>query len=463
MKKILLIFTGMLIAFVAYSQVPQAFKYQAVVRDNSGNLMIDQSIDFQVDILQGSVDGTTVYSETHSASSNAYGLVNLEIGSGTTTDEFSEIDWGADSYFIKLSVNGDEMGTSQLLSVPYALHAETAENVNVPGYTATEILALTPEEGDAVINTSESNYQIYLDGSWVAFQGSCWPEPTAANAGSDQIISDGTIIATLSANTPETNHGTGSWSIISGEGGSFADANNPNTTFTGQPQTEYTLRWTISTTCNSSYADIKIGFGIVGFFHLTGGPVMVNGKSWVFSPTSSEGDGIYKATADLEFEDPIPDGILGLIGLPSEYEDEFTFVHDLSYTHDVKNDSSVTDIIFAVENGINYRPSLEDVMVLAPFTPEAATFTYTEETDLTLEVTSEDDSENSWEVTWPDVNVIEIEGGTEFVGIRDFTRKYIVFDIEADHLQIGMFISTTGGSKMNYPSHVLIMTLIPKQ
>ena len=158
MKKFLLIFTGMLIVLVAYSQSPQAFKYQAVVRDNSGTLMTDQSIDFQADILQGSVDGTTVYSETHSALSNAYGLVNLAIGSGTTTDEFSEIDWGADSYFIKLSVNGDEMGTTQLLSVPYALHAETAENVNVPGYTASEIMALTPEEGDAVINTSESKY-----------------------------------------------------------------------------------------------------------------------------------------------------------------------------------------------------------------------------------------------------------------------------------------------------------------
>jgi len=195
---------------------------------------------------------------------------------------------------------------------------------------------------------------------------------------------------------------------------------------------------------------------------LTGGPSATNGKTWMFSQTAGEGDGIFKATDDLEYEDPITDGILGLIGLASEYEDEFTFKHDLSYTHDVKNDSVVADIIYAMLNGISFRQSAEDIIVLAPFTPAAATFTYTEDTDLTLEVVDKDDDEVTSNVTWSDLSVLEIAGGTEFLGILDFTRKYMILDIAVDELQVGIFVSTSEGSKMNIPKHVLIMTFVPK-
>ena len=122
----------------------------------------------------------------------------------------------------------------------------------------------------------------------------------------------------------------------------------------------------------------------------------------------------------------------------------------------------VTDIIFAMINQIPFRPSAEDVIVLCPFIPSAATFTFTEGTDLTLETTSDSDNENIWETTWSGVTVLEIEGGAEFLGVMDFTRKYIVFNISVDALQLGIFVSATEGSKMNYPSHLLRMTFIPK-
>ena len=64
MKKILLAITGLFIACLIYAQAPQAFKYQAVVRDNAGNLIIEQAVNFQIDILKGSVEGSTVYSAT---------------------------------------------------------------------------------------------------------------------------------------------------------------------------------------------------------------------------------------------------------------------------------------------------------------------------------------------------------------------------------------------------------------
>jgi PKD repeat protein len=192
---------------------------------------------------------------------------------------------------------------------------------------------------------------------------------------------------------------------------------------------------------------------------LTGGPAAKNGKSWSFGTVAGSGDGIYKADADFTMEDPIPSGILTFIGLQSEYEDQFIFHNDMSYTHDARNDSVVCNIIYAMLNQIPFRPSAEDAIVLAPFTPAASTFTFTEGTDLKLEVTSDDDKDNTWEVTWSDVDVLEVKG-TEFFGLQDFTRKYIVFNIAPDQLQLGIFISATDGSKLNYPSHMIKMTFV---
>ena len=86
-------------------------------------------------IQQGSIGGTTVYQETFSPTTNAYGLVNLEIGSGTVVSgDFTTIDWSAGPYFIETAVDvtgGTSyavMGTSQLMSVPYALYAKTSGN-----------------------------------------------------------------------------------------------------------------------------------------------------------------------------------------------------------------------------------------------------------------------------------------------------------------------------------------------
>jgi hypothetical protein len=123
------------IALTSFGQAPEGFKYQAVVRD-AGNLILNnQSVGMQLTILQGALPGTAVYTETFAPTTNAFGLVNLEIGKGSSTDEFNTIDWAAGSYFIETAVDitgGTSyvvMGTSQLMSVPYALHAKTAENV----------------------------------------------------------------------------------------------------------------------------------------------------------------------------------------------------------------------------------------------------------------------------------------------------------------------------------------------
>lgn len=135
MKKItILIAIFCLSVTTMIAQSPEGFKYQAVVRNSSNEIISNQSIGIQMSILQGSSVGTAVYTEVFTPTSNAYGLVNLEIGTGTTSDDFALIDWANGSFFIETSmdvsggVNYVVMGTSQLMSVPYALHAKTAEN-----------------------------------------------------------------------------------------------------------------------------------------------------------------------------------------------------------------------------------------------------------------------------------------------------------------------------------------------
>lgn len=114
------------------AQSPESFKYQAVIRNNSGEVIKDKAVSIKISILQSSISGSVVYVEDHSVVTNSIGLVNLNIGNGTTSDVFSSIDWSNGPYFTKIELDADggtsytEIGTSQLLSVPYALYATKA-------------------------------------------------------------------------------------------------------------------------------------------------------------------------------------------------------------------------------------------------------------------------------------------------------------------------------------------------
>lgn len=132
-KQILNTIAAVGIALISFAQAPNSFKYQAVIRDASSLILSNQNVGMQFVIQQGAPGGTAVYTETFSPTTNDYGLINVEIGTGTTSDDFSTIDWSAGPYFIETAVDVtggttySTMGTSQLLSVPYALHAKTAE------------------------------------------------------------------------------------------------------------------------------------------------------------------------------------------------------------------------------------------------------------------------------------------------------------------------------------------------
>ena len=137
MKKGLLttIFLAICISMLM-AQIPQAFKYQAVVRDHNGMTIADQNINLRISILFGDPAGNEVYSETHPCNTNALGLVNLEIGRGfNPTTNISDINWAEGNYYIKIEMDEsggsdfEAMGVAQLLSVPYALHSGTAEEL----------------------------------------------------------------------------------------------------------------------------------------------------------------------------------------------------------------------------------------------------------------------------------------------------------------------------------------------
>ena len=118
------------------AQVPDAFSYQAVIRDDMGGLVQDKVVSIKISILQNSIDGEVVYSERHAAITNTNGLISIQIGKGNNpTSTFSEINWSIGSYFIETAIdlsggtNFKTIGASELLSVPYSIHSNTADNL----------------------------------------------------------------------------------------------------------------------------------------------------------------------------------------------------------------------------------------------------------------------------------------------------------------------------------------------
>lgn len=133
MKSVVSICIGLLFSIQLIAQAPQKMSYQAVVRDVSNNLVSNQSIGMRISILQGSIAGSSVYVETQASTTNANGLASIEIGTGSVqSGVFASINWANGPYFIKTETdptggtNYTITGTSELLSVPYALLAVKA-------------------------------------------------------------------------------------------------------------------------------------------------------------------------------------------------------------------------------------------------------------------------------------------------------------------------------------------------
>ena len=210
MKKLTL-FLFLLQSVLTMAQAPQKMAYQSVLRNATNQIVANQSIGVKISIVEGALTGTTVYSETHTTTTNANGLFTLEAGGGTPiTGTFSEINWGNGSHYIKSEIdviggtNYSLSGTMELLSVPYALYAATAGNSGT----------LSTLQTNAV--TEISFQQAKLNGDLI-------------NNGNQLIIAKGFCIGTT------TNPGLGTATVVPGNTlGAFvstATALVPNTTY----------------------------------------------------------------------------------------------------------------------------------------------------------------------------------------------------------------------------------------
>jgi len=142
MKKAIITLVSLLISTLTIAQSPQLISYQAVVRNADNALVTSQNIGMKASIfldLGGFID--IKYSELHSPTTNANGLVTIEVGAGTdTTGSFTDLDWAHNKYFIRtqIDLNGGTnytiLTSSQILTVPYAFHAQTADEVTGKRY-----------------------------------------------------------------------------------------------------------------------------------------------------------------------------------------------------------------------------------------------------------------------------------------------------------------------------------------
>lgn len=172
MKRILSILTaitlitGVFLPIQASAQAPWKMNYQAVIRNSSEELIINTTIGMRINILQGTSTGTVVYTETQTPATNANGLVTIEIGAAAG---FNNINWANGPYYIKTETdpsggtNYTLTGTSQMLSVPYALHAKTAESITGtvtetdPVYTSSQAANITTTDITNLSNLSGTN------------------------------------------------------------------------------------------------------------------------------------------------------------------------------------------------------------------------------------------------------------------------------------------------------------------
>ena len=150
MKKITTLLAALTILLTIQAESPQKISYQAIIRNTKGALVTNQNVGMKISIQKWVIAipksyYSTIYAETQSSATNENGLVSIAIGKGTLVEGsvlFKDINWGAEPLFLKTEIDpagGNAYSitsTTELLSVPYALHAKTANSVNSGGFCA---------------------------------------------------------------------------------------------------------------------------------------------------------------------------------------------------------------------------------------------------------------------------------------------------------------------------------------
>jgi hypothetical protein len=274
MKKLFTLLTAALFTVVLFAQSPDKMSYQAVIRNSSGVLVASSTVGMKISILQGSTSGTVVYAETQTPTTNINGLVSVEIGGGTVvTGNISTIDWSDGQYFIKSETDPEGgtsytiTGSSELMSVPYALMAKTvatytetdpvfgawdkSTGINITSSQVSDFQTSVSNNADVQANTAKNSYPTADATKLAAITGTNTGDETGAsirtklgvsvlsgsNTGDDAINA---LYSGLVSNATHTGDATGSTALtvvgIHGTAlGSLATGLLKNTTTTGVP------------------------------------------------------------------------------------------------------------------------------------------------------------------------------------------------------------------------------------
>ena len=262
MKKIFTIIIAVIFTASMFAQAPQLLSYQAVIRNSSNNLIVSSPVGIQISILQGSATGTAVYVETQTPITNANGLVSMQIGGGTVVlGNFATINWASGTYFIETQtdptggINYSITCTSQILSVPFALYANTADSIKggvkekEPAYNSSVAKGITASDtikwnaksnfsgtyssliGKPILEDSISNYAVLLTGNQTIsgtkkFNSDLLANGITVGIGNGSVSSNTAIGSTaLQANTTGSNNtAIGFGSLLNNITGSYNTA-----------------------------------------------------------------------------------------------------------------------------------------------------------------------------------------------------------------------------------------------
>lgn len=201
MKSLFLLVALMFTTSNGFAQVPNSFNYQAVVRSASGEIIAEQNVNFKISILQNSETGTPVYVETHRLLTNKFGLATFKIGKGNVVSgTFSPTGWGSAKHFVKVELDPGggssftHLGTSELLSVPYAFHAQTVEIDEVNDADA------DPTNEIQTMSLNGTNLSLTKGGGTVTLPQ---PPPSIWSKSDDNIYFDGGKVG-IGTNAPAT-------------------------------------------------------------------------------------------------------------------------------------------------------------------------------------------------------------------------------------------------------------------
>ncbi len=237
------LFIGFLMIINPIFAQPQKINYQAVAVGANGKPIKNSTVGLRLSVLDSLPTGSTLYTETQVASTDASGQFSIYLGGGTATaGTFANLPWAnGNDKFLKVEMdaqggtNYQPMGTTQLVSMPYAMAAGSLR------------------EGALLYGNSGQQYQLTIGINGPTW--TCYPPVTVANAGADQLNVCGSSV-TLAGNSPS--NGTATWGMISGAGGSLGTANAPSTTFAGVRGNSYNLRYSITNACGSSTDTVAV-------------------------------------------------------------------------------------------------------------------------------------------------------------------------------------------------------------